>query len=465
MAGGSLPRKREPFIAGWTDVTRRALIIAFFFPPDGGGGSQRWAKFCKRLPALGWQPTVLTRAQPASRTQWDPEDETLLEDVAAARIHRLEPAPAAAEVNLKLSGDVDPAWLRQTLAEAGRLCAEETFDVIVLTAPPYDLARLAPVLAEQIRIPVVLDLRDPWAFDGGRLFSSAAAWRRERDVMIRALERCEGVIFNTPEARAAIERGIGARARRAVVIPNGYDVDDFTGLEPAPRSDDAFRIAHLGTLHSRALYERRGPAGFVRRIRRHRPQRVAPAGRTLRPLLKAIHALRREGDPLGERVRVRVLGPVDEATERCVRDSPTPDAVELIGYLPHAEALREAASADALFLPLYGLPAGERARIVPGKTYEYLALGRPILACVPPGDARELVERTGRAACADPCDPHGIAQAIRRLQTMEAPPPGWPPEWISRFERGALTRELSEFLTMVASGSQARERSERLGAA
>ena len=40
-------------------------------------------------------------------------------------------------------------------------------------------------------------------------------------------------------------------------------------------------------------------------------------------------------------------------------------------------------SADLLFLPMHELPEGTSARIVPCKTYEYLASGRPVLAAVP----------------------------------------------------------------------------------
>ena len=51
-------------------------------------------------------------------------------------------------------------------------------------------------------------------------------------------------------------------------------------------------------------------------------------------------------------------------------------------------------SADLLFLPMHDLPPGARAGLIPYKTYEYLAAGRPILAAVPDGDVRDMLARS-----------------------------------------------------------------------
>ncbi len=49
-------------------------------------------------------------------------------------------------------------------------------------------------------------------------------------------------------------------------------------------------------------------------------------------------------------------------------------------------------------------PPGVRAGIVPGKTYEYMASGTPILAAVPDGDAREMLRSVGTATVCRPAD-------------------------------------------------------------
>jgi hypothetical protein len=93
-------------------------------------------------------------------------------------------------------------------------------------------------------------------------------------------------------------------------------------------------------------------------------------------------------------VEVHLVGRLTESDRRAIAS----DAVHARGYLPHSECLDVVRSADLLFLPMHNLAPGHRARIVPGKTYEYLASGRPILAAVPDGDARDLLARSGASA-------------------------------------------------------------------
>ncbi len=38
----------------------KVLIVTYYWPPSGGAGVQRWLKFAKYLPELGWEPIILT---------------------------------------------------------------------------------------------------------------------------------------------------------------------------------------------------------------------------------------------------------------------------------------------------------------------------------------------------------------------------------------------------------------------
>ena len=44
---------------------RKVLVVTYTFPPVGGAGVQRVTKFVKYLNRYGWQPTVLTVANPS----------------------------------------------------------------------------------------------------------------------------------------------------------------------------------------------------------------------------------------------------------------------------------------------------------------------------------------------------------------------------------------------------------------
>ena len=58
-------------------MSKKVLIIAYYWPPSGGSGVQRWLKFVKYLPQLGWEPYVFTPENPSIAIR----DESLLKDV------------------------------------------------------------------------------------------------------------------------------------------------------------------------------------------------------------------------------------------------------------------------------------------------------------------------------------------------------------------------------------------------
>ena len=107
---------------------------------------------------------------------------------------------------------------------------------------------------------------------------------------------------------------------------------------------------------------------------------------------------------------------------------------------------------------MHDLPTGVRARIVPGKTYEYLASGRPILAAVPDGDARDLLTRAGTGLLCRPDDVAGMAKIIaselERVQRGERPPT-LRPGVLEPYERRALTARLAQIFDSVVEGRAA----------
>jgi glycosyltransferase involved in cell wall biosynthesis len=135
-----------------------------------------------------------------------------------------------------------------------------------------------------------------------------------------------------------------------------------------------------------------------------------------------------------------------------VANSLVRDVFEFTGYLPHLEALARVRAANLLFLPMYGLPPGRRASIVPGKTYEYMASGQPILAALPAGDARDFVSQAGNGFCCAPDDVRGMLNILKARYACwrrgeEAVP--WQPDYVQRFERRELTRQLAQLLDGV----------------
>lgn len=418
---------------------KKVLIVACYFPPVGGAGTQRAAKFCKHLPRHGWDPIVLTTTG-EQHSIWNPLDSRLAEDLPDGM--RIERASFAGGV---------ASWASRATEAAERIVREERVDAVLVTMSPFILADLALRVRERTGVRTVIDMRDPWALDGVPGYRTWFEWRRDLALMRRTLFGVDHAIANTPEAA----RAIGAQwpdldERKLSVIPNGYDPDDFDDAErPARRSEGDFLLVHTGTFLTWDMRPARSVVDRVKRRVMHRPEAIIPWGRTVGPLLEAMALLRERSSPALAGLRFVHVGVLDPDTDRWIRDSPVSDLVESTGYLPHHRSIGWLLEADALFLHLHGMRGDHRARIVPGKTYEYLASGAPVLAGLPPGDARDLLGARERAFIADPCSPAEIAAQLERLRAC-APERRRPPcndEGLLEYSREALTARLASALS------------------
>jgi glycosyltransferase involved in cell wall biosynthesis len=140
--------------------------------------------------------------------------------------------------------------------------------------------------------------------------------------------------------------------------------------------------------------------------------------------------------------------------------------IRFSGYVSHRESLEFVRTADVLFLPMHNLPRGKRSRIVPGKAYEYIASGRPILAAVPDGDARDFLERSGNAILCRPDDTASMAKILNHLYEAwlrNEQAVAFDRTFVTQFERRRLTSTLSRAFDRVLNiNSLPREQPARL---
>lgn len=397
-------------------VRKRVLFHAYYFPPIGGAGAQRPARFVRSLHERGWDPIVVTGPGPSSN-RWTPADASLAADVPAEiavhRVSKKEP-----ELNdywagrfqriLRLKRPWTRWWMRESL-ELSLTAAGEAGGVDLLYAwmQPYDSAEPAAAAARTLGVPWVADLGDPWALDEMMVYPSRLHRALERRRMYHALSSAAAIVMSTPEAaRALVEAFPRLRDRTVVVIPNGYDGSDFEGPEEQ-RDDGRFRIVHtgylateLGARHRRTLLVRRILGGA---------ENVKISTRSHLVLLEALRQLFARRPELERTVELHLAGVVASADLVAIGNA---EYVQVHGYVPHDEAVRFMRTADLLFLPMHDLPPGTRARLVPGKTYEYLASRRPILAGVPDGDARDILAAAGGASLCRPDDAAAMSAEI-----------------------------------------------------
>ena len=153
-----------------------------------------------------------------------------------------------------------------------------------------------------------------------------------------------------------------------------------------------------------------------------------------------------------DHVLVQLIGWCDLAEGRRVADIAADcgisECVNMRGPLARPEALKALIGSNLLLLLAEGLTAQ-----IPGKTYEYLRAGRPILALTSEGALADLLRRTGGAWVVDQRDVAGIVAAVREIYRRwndGRPLAGAPQASVSGFDRRVLAGRFAELFTRSA---------------
>lgn len=430
---------------------RRVLFLAQQFPPIGFATGRTVA--CARyLAHHGYEVTVVT-GPGESTSRWAQPDPALMSRIADVDVRRVPGTMPRDRRGVRARvarwTEQPPRWVNWWVQSARETAAavEGRFDVILANLIPYETAFAAAKLSRELGIPWVADLEDPWALDEMRVAPTALNHRIDRARMLYGLETASAVIMNCREAADSLRAEMPGLGKIVAGIPHGFTDEDFDA--PAPRrSDGAFRIVHTGSLHTQLGLDHRRSARR-RRLLGGTSVDVDILTRSHLYLMNGIDALR-AADPRAEaRVELHLAGHLTDADRRLIDGR---DYVKAYGQLSHADTIALARSADMLFVPMHDMPEGRRARLVPCKTYEYLAAERPILGALPDGDARDLVSQFRRAHVVRPSDSAGMARAIYDRLTdphRGLGEQGRAAEPLRRYERRYLTGEIAEVLDQV----------------
>lgn len=436
----------------------RVLFIAYYFPPKGGSGVQRSLKFVQFLPGEGLLPVVVTAPDKPGQSEdrWAPKDKHLAGLIPAeVSVHRVATSiPIENALNRRLErwlalGSDHEKWWIESVVELGLHVGDDA-GLIFATMSPYESGEAARQLSQKLGIPWVADLRDPWALDDIQIYPSRLHRWIELQRMEKVLSTAAVIIMNTPAASAALKQKVPSlRDKPIVTITNGYDEEDFARVEPR-RTDGKFRIVHSGGMFtdSGLQLQRRK---FYRLLGGVEPG-VDILTRSPKILLEAVGnwCARRpeiEGD-----IEIIFAGNATDKDRDVAALSPVSELVRFSGYLTHAESLSLTRTSDLLFLPMHNLPLGTRCRSIPGKTFEYMATGRPILAAVPDGDARDFLGQCGTGLLCRPDDVEGMIKILDHVYSgwkVGTPVVSANMEYVKQFERRTLTRTLSAILKSV----------------
>ena len=418
---------------------KKVLIITYYWPPSGGAGVQRWLKFAKYLPEFGWQPIILT-VDP-KYASYPQRDESLSKEVGSDclvyttksfELYNLykfisgkKEVPYGGFANESKEGilqkvskflrgnfllpDPRKGWNKYAREKAAELIREFNIETVVTTSPPHSTQLIGMMLKLRFKIRWIADLRDPWTdiYYYNQFHHTALARKIDKAYERVVIENADLLITVSEDVkRIFAEKSDLPIAAKTVVIPNGFDEDDFRISTFTPETKKI--ITYTGTISEAYVVD---------------------------SLLEALCLLSEDSK---SQLLVRFVGKVPSSVEAKFRA--TGLDVELVGYVDHTKSIEYLFQSDLLLLVIPKVK--NNMGILTGKFFEYLASQKPILAIGPTdGDLAKIILETNCGKLFDYNDMDGmllfIQEKLENRRTVSFP------ETAHQYSRKELTRKLS----------------------
>lgn len=427
---------------------KKVLIITYYWPPSGGSGVQRWLKFAKYLTRLGWEPYVFTPENPSFTIK----DESLEKDVSntieVIRFPIWEPYQAFFKIQRLLGKkEIKPTdfiaagkksffqsvsswirgnffipdarvfWVKPSVTFLTDFIKSNHIEKIITTGPPHSIHLIGQRLKKKMpEIMWVADFRDPWSEWDLLDTLSLTSWARSKHQKLErsVLSEADRVITIAPYHVKQLEF-LGDR--HVDLITNGFDEEDFNEIEHI--RTEKFTIRHIGIVD-----ELRDP----------------------RPVMNALKEMLIDNPILLNAIQIEFIGNVNSAFKTYVEnDSTLSRATCFVNHVPHNELLKIYGKTDLQLLVLAhtAIAPGN----LPGKFFEYLASGNPILAIGPvDGDAAEVLIETKAGVIHERENEEGIKSSLQTFYSKWEANEKYADRNINKYSRSELTAQLVKLL-------------------
>lgn len=438
----------------------RILMILHHFPPAENIAAHRARRLIRHLPDLGIEPLVVTGKIPTGKSpgSGDPSipDLKQLEDVDGASIrvartsgydpvawfqrrrdygprvnNEKESGTSARGKRLKrfLRGlpvpDDKIGWISPWI-RAGLSISDKGVDLIYSTSAPYSAHVAAKNVARRLRLPWVMELRDLWSGNRYLPQSHNPVSRSLQNVLERrCLNQAWRVVVLSPAHARHLRERFPHLEDRLRVIPNTFD-----GLPPEPDRPGTAR----GTGPLRLLYA----GNFY-------------GGRTLHTLGGAVDAVAGKL-PLYENAVLEVAG-------RSF-DLPWSEIIDGVGGHRRVHGSLSNRQVGALLRKVHvGIvdnPSWDRIHI-PGKLYEYLGAGLPVLDLSSQPDIPDICRGTVPCWKVDSSDMEKLISVLHEIADWwgEHPPGPQPPDTEHPFSSLQISRKLADLFKEVEGSARA----------
>ena len=363
----------------------KVLFVTYFWPPSGKATLHWPLRIIKHLPGYGWQPMVLT----ADQDTFAEKDESLVQEIDSnlkvITAHALEPfdiyrrllgkeknSPLTASETISTTTrglrhrfavwirmnlfvpDARIGWYWNAVRAGKKILQSENIKTIVSIGPPHTTLLVGKKLSMLSGIPHIPVFIDPWIDisyyrDFKRSRPTLAVDRRlERSVV----EQASRIVFVTESMKEDYARRYPSIRNKSHILYWGYDEESFRTY--SQKNLDGREIL----FHAGNIFDHQNPSALWT-------------------------TLRKEIDN-GRNLRIVFVGSVGPGIRQSIIKAGLADRTEYKGFLQYHTMIEELGAAS------YLLVCATEKRHVPGKLFEYLRSGKPILAF---GDGNEEVQK------------------------------------------------------------------------
>ncbi len=414
----------------------KVLIISYYFPPMGMGGVQRTLKFAKYLKDYGWQPYVLTD----SPKKYYAFDDFLLQEARDAGIiiertgkgiissHKVItkiPKEGFRKLKSKIAQvffipDSKILWKKKALKKIDEIWKKHNgFDLVFATAPPYTDFLIGQDVKKKYKIPLVIDYRDAWV-DSNVLnyyptpYHKNSNMNKERKVI---KDSNIVIVTNRRVKEMIITRYNNIEYNDVKIFPHGFDQADFDYAKTRKLPlTNKMRVTYSGSFYTR------NPKFYF----------------------DAIKLFFKRYPMLKDKVEFCFIGHFAKEHNKLAKQFKILEYINATGYLNHMECIKYILSSDVLFLMISRGENDDAA--MPGKMGEYIGSRKNILACIPEGVTKKVLEKYNAIKFVDTENPSEIADKIfeyyKLFEMNKMPVPE--EDMVVQYDRKLMTSELSK---------------------
>ena len=429
-------------------IMKKILIITYYWPPAGGPGVQRWLKFTKYLPDFGLDTYVYIPENPS----YPILDETLSKDInpkvkiipnkiwepyqlaeklnpknkayKGGHFEKKENQSFLSKVSVFVRGnffipDARKFWVKPSAEYLQEFIQKEKIDTIVTSGPPHSLHLIGLKLKKQFpNLQWLADFRDPWTQISYHKELKLTSWAaKKHENLEREVMQTADIVLATSYSDGENFKKIGAN--RVEVITNGFEE---VKQEQTEKDKNHFQITYSGGLEML-----RNPVA----------------------LWQALAEITKENTTFKQDFKLNFYGSLAEDVKQIILQNNLSDNLVIHGYVSHQESLNAINKANLLVLTNFDNEASKG--IIPGKLFEYMATGNPILAIGPKdADVEKILKKTEAGNYFSHQDTsaiksfiltlykHWLANPNQKFETNESE--------VQQFSRKNLTKKLVEII-------------------